>query len=164
MIGDFSDRQARSIIVAAEAQGFEREPDRYILWYDAELHEDARAAAEFLESSSADALAAALEASDPIDPASAAARIVHGGKINFAQMNDVTRVAVARGLVVSDTDLPLLRWQIEAERAQAAVAYLWEIDPDELKRVIGDAALLAPIPDTARWPCRCHPSCDVDYY
>jgi hypothetical protein len=57
-----------------------------------------------------------------------------------------------------------MRWKIDADQAQAAIAYLWENDPDELKRLIGEAALLAPIPVTARWPCRCFPNSDVDYY
>lgn len=162
--GELTDRQARAIIVAAEANGFEREPDLYVRWYDAQLHADAVAALQFLEARDEHALADALVAEDPIAPESAAARIVHGGKINFAQMRDVVDLAISRGLEVHRPDLPLMQWQIEADRAQAAVAYLWENDPGELGRLIGEAALVAPIPDTARWPCRCHPSSDVEYY
>ena len=163
-LGDLTGRQARAIIVAAEACGFEREPGHYVRWYDAQLHADAADALRFLQDRDESALAAALVAEDPVDPDSAGARIVHGGKINFAEMNDVTDVAIASGFVVSDPDLPLMQWQIEADRAQAAIAHLWDTPPDELKRVIGEAALLAPIPETARWPCRCYPNSGVEYY
>lgn len=162
--GELTDRQARAIIVAAEANGFEREPDHYVRWYDAQLHADAGAALRFLETRDEYALADALVAEDPVAPESAAARIVHGGKINFAQMGEVVDLAISRGLEIQHPGLPLMQWQIEADRAEAAVAYLWGNDPGELKQLIGEAALIAPIPETARWPCRCHPSSDVEYY
>lgn len=159
----YTDRQARAIIVAAEEHGFEREPDLYVRWYDADLHADARYAAEFLDGRHPEELAKALVAPDPLAAEVAAERIAAKG-ITLADARRLTEAASARGFVPPQDDPPLFEAMLEFEQAEAAIAFFWTTEPDELRRLIGDLVDLAPIPETARFPCRCFPQRDADYY
>lgn len=158
-----TDGQARAVIVAAEHHGFERSPDRYVRWYDAELHEDAVDAAAFLSADHPDVLAAALVADDPITPERAARRIGAKG-ITIALMDDIVRAASRRGFTPPEQDLPPLLSVGEYEQGIAAIEFLWHNDRDALRGLIGDDVLLAPIPETARRPCRCSIRDETDYY
>ena len=158
-----SDGQARAIIVAAEARGFEREPELYVRWYDAALFDDAAEALAYLNSRDPGAVAEALAAPDPLNRDVAAKRIASKG-IACSEMQKVVDAARAHGFSHRPSDLPLPDWIERADEAQAAVAFLWGTDRGELARILGEDLKLAPIPDTARWPCRCYPQDEGDYY
>jgi len=102
-----SDRQARAVIIAAERLGFEREPDLFAPWYDHELHEDARDAADYLRLRRPDALDKALVAGESIPADRAAYRITESGRFSFADAELVIRAADERGFTPPTPDLPL---------------------------------------------------------
>ncbi|MEA2274079.1 MAG: hypothetical protein QOI98_2787 [Solirubrobacteraceae bacterium] len=145
-----SDRQARAAILAAEAVGFEREPDLYPATYDHDLHEDGRIAAAFLRARDPSRLAAALASDEPIAARCAAWRITESGRFTMADADAVLEAAVALGFEPPRCDLPLLPSSLRWAQARAAVAYFWEHDADRLAVLIGDAARIAPLPDSAR--------------
>jgi hypothetical protein len=146
----FSGRQARATILAAESLGFEREPDLYPAHYDHGLHEDAQYAAEYLRERDPARLEAALASDEPILAQCAAWRITETGRFSLADADIVLRAATARGFQAPPSDLPLLANAIRWDQARAAVAYFWEQDPEQLEALIGEMARLAPLPDTAR--------------
>lgn len=145
-----TDRQARNLILAAEALGYEREPDLHPRFYDSELHEDARDAHRFLIDQDFDGIPAILARPEPIPAPEAAARIVDSGPFSLALAEEVLAAAEGRGFVAPEDDLPLLPIVVRFDQAQAAVAFLWERDPGLLTRTVGEAVLLAPTPETAR--------------
>jgi hypothetical protein len=151
-----SDRELRNAIIAAEPHGFRREPDMHPRAYDADLREDGRDACAFLAERHPVLLREALGRPDPIGPEEAATRIMDSGRITCADTDPVIDAAERRGFVAPTTDLPLMPAMVRFDQAKAAVAYLWEFDQDALVDVLGDAALLAPTPDDAWFPC---PSC-----
>src|SRR5207249_9932736 len=102
------------------------------------------------------AVAEALAAPDPLDHEVAAKRIASKG-IACSEMHKVVDAARARGFSHQPSDLPLSDWIERADESRAAVAFLWQTDRGELARILGDDVKLAPIPETARWPCRCYP-------
>ncbi len=158
-----TDGQARAVILAAEAHGFEREPGRYVRWYDADLHDDAASATEFLHAHARDTLEAASVAPDPLTPEQAARRIAAKG-IDLAAMGEVVAAATQRGFVVPQADLWLPPTTREYNEGTAAIEFLWKTAPETLQLILGEHVLLAPIPNTAAWPCRCFPRSDADYY
>jgi hypothetical protein len=145
-----TDRQARALIVAAEACGFEREPDLYERHYDSMLHEDAVAAMEHLFVRDPEALLAARSAPDPICPKTAARRIVTGGRVTAADAQVLLDAAAQRDFHPSDPELPLGCYGELFEKAEEAVAYFWAEDPVALVDLVGPALRLAPLPGTAR--------------
>lgn len=147
---ELSDRQARATILAAESLGFEREPYLYAAWYDHDLHEDARYAAEYLRARDPARLEAALASNEPIPAQCAAWRITESGRFTLADADAVLQAATARGFQPPQTDLPLLPGAVLWDQARAAVAHLWEQDPEQLNELIGETARLAPLPDSAR--------------
>lgn len=151
-LAPLSDRQARAVIVAAEAMGFEREPDLYEAWYDVELHEDARAAAAFLRERDADALRKALEADDPISADCAARRITNTGRFTLWHAERAIELASERGFTPPPPDLPPMPSFETWDHARAALTFLWEHHPSLLSERLGDAVRIAPLPPTARRP------------
>jgi len=149
-----SDRQARAVIIAAERLGFEREPDLFAPWYDHELHEDARNAADYLRLRRPDALDKALVAGESIPADRAAYRITESGRFSFADAELVIRAADERGFTPPTPDLPLSPMTSTWDRARASVAFLWEEHPTILSDVIGELAQLAPLPAGAQCPSR----------
>jgi hypothetical protein len=139
-----SDRQARALIVAAEARGFEREPDLPERVRDADLHFDAVAALEYL-------LCAIPRPSprstgpDPISPDIGARRIVNG-RVTAADAQVLIDAARARGCSPTGSDLPLTEYGQLFAKAEEAVAFFWAEDPDELVRMLGDGCRLSPLP------------------
>lgn len=125
-IPTFTDRQARAVILAAEAAGFEREDDLYEVWYDRALHDDARYAAEYLAERDLDALRAAMVADEPIPASVAAERITNSGRFTTADVELVIEVAAECGFTPPESDMPLLPVVLRYNQAQDAVAYLWE--------------------------------------
>ena len=105
---ELTDRQARAVIVAAEALGFEREPDLYEAWYDLDLHEDARCAVAHLRARDPDALRTALVADDPLTAEFAASRIASTARFTMADALLVIELASERGFIPPPPDLPLL--------------------------------------------------------
>ena len=163
MTPTLTDGQARAVILAAEARGFEREPELYVRWYDAALFDDAADALAHLQSEDPAAAAEALAAPDPLNRDVAAKRICAKG-IACSEMQKVVHAARERGFSHQPSDLPLPEWIEHSEESRAAVAFLWETDRGHLARILGEHAKLAPIPETARWPCRCYPQDESDYY
>ena len=163
MDAPLTDGQARAVILAAEVRGFEREPELYVRWYDAALFDDAAAALTYLRERHPDAVRDALVASDPLPREIAVARLAAKG-IPFSELDRVVEAAKARGFSPQHGDLPPHDWLARADEAEAAIAFLWEGRRDELFRILGNEALLAPIPETARWPCRCSPQDESEYY
>jgi hypothetical protein len=151
-LAPLSDRQARAVIIAAEALGFEREPDLYEAWYDVELHEDARAAAAFLRARDADVLREALEADDPISADSAARRITNTGRFTFWHAERAIELASEHGFTPPATDLPRMPSCEAWDQARAAIAFLWDRHPALLSERLGDAVRIAPLPPSARRP------------
>jgi hypothetical protein len=145
-----SDRQARTVIIAAERLGFEREPDLYAPWYDHALHEDASDAARYLRLRDPDALREALVAEEPIRADCAADRITESGRFSLADADVVIRAATERGFTPPSTDLPLMPAMLTWDQAKASVAFLWERHPSYLAEVLGDLVRLAPLPASAR--------------
>ncbi|MDX6689410.1 MAG: hypothetical protein QOG15_867 [Solirubrobacteraceae bacterium] len=146
-----SDRQARAVILAAEATGFEREPDLYEAWYDLDLHDDASYAAEYLAERDPEALRAAMIADEPIPADRAAERITNSGRFSYADAEVVIEVATEHGFAPGSDRPPLPsieRWQ----QARAAVAFMWDHHPALLSERLGEAARIAPLPPTARRP------------
>lgn len=159
---ELSDRQARATILAAESLGFEREPDLYPVWYDHDLHEDAQYAAAYLRARDPARLEAALASNEPIPAQCAAWRITETGCFSLADADAVLQAATAGGFQPPQCDLPLLPDAVRWDQARAAVAHLWEQDPEQLDELIGEQARLAPLPDTARIDehgCRGYPDC-----
>lgn len=146
---DLSDRQARAVILAAEALGFEREPDLAPAWYDHDLHEDARCAIAHLQDHDPSRLAAALDSPEPIPPRCAAWRITQTKGFTLADARSVVDLGSELGLPPPPCDLPLLPIMLEFDQARAAVAFLWEHDPERLTELIGERARLAPLPESA---------------
>jgi hypothetical protein len=145
-----SDRQARTVILAAEALGFQREPDLYAAWYDHDLHEDAAYAAKFLSARDPDALREALVADEPISADTAAERITDSGRFNGADAAAVIAAATDLGFTPPPPLLGALEFQVQWDQARASVAFLWDHDPARLAEVIGEVARIAPLPETAR--------------
>lgn len=149
---NLSDRQARAVILAAEALGFEREPELAPAWYDHDLHDDARAAARHLQRHDPSKLAMALNAPEPISAQCAAWRITNAATgFSLADAPALIDAATDAGHPPPRPDLPLSPWMLQTDQARAAVAYFWEHDPDRLTELIGEAARLAPLPETAMW-------------
>jgi hypothetical protein len=147
-----TDRQARCVIIAAERLGFEREPDRYEVWYDHDLHDDAGDAADYLRERDPDALAGALDAEEPIPPDRAAYRITETGRFSSADAAVVIGAAIERGFTPPARELAQLDWQVTWTQASASVAFLWEHHPSVLRELIGELAQLAPPAPYARSP------------
>jgi hypothetical protein len=147
-----TDRQARCVIIAAERLGFEREPDRYEVWYDHDLHDDARDAADYLSEHDPEALAGALIAEEPIPPDRAAYRITETGRFSSADAAVVIGAATERGFTPPPRELAQLDWQVTWMQATASVAFLWEHHPSVLRELIGELAQLAPPAPYARSP------------
>ena len=147
-----SDRQARNVILAAEQLGFMREPDLYEAHYDLGLHEDARCALAHLRAHDPAALHAALVADEPIPADRAAHRITESSRFTFDAAFLVLELACERGFVPPRTGGPLLDPAEVWNQARACVAFLWEHHPELLSEQIGEAALVAPLPETARDP------------
>jgi len=150
---ELSDRQARAVILAAEARGFEREPDLYPAMYDHDLHDDAQFAVTFLQALDPSGLAAALSADEPIPAPCAAWRITESGRFSLADADVVLDAAAAVGFTPPAPELPLLPMSLRWDQARAAVAYLWEHHPDRLREGVGETARIAPLPETARIAC-----------
>ena len=140
-----SDRQARALIVAAEARGFEREPDLPERVRDADLHFDAVAALEYLFVRDPAAIVACSTAPDPISPDIGARRIVNG-RVTAADAQVLIDAARARGCSPTGSDLPLTEYGQLFAKAEEAVAFFWAEDPDELVRMLGDGCRLSPLP------------------
>jgi hypothetical protein len=147
---ELSDRQARAVILAAEALGFEREPDLPPNWYHHDLHDDARYAVDYLRARDGDALRAALVADEPIAPGDAARCITETGHFSFGHVELVVEAATRLGFVPPTEELPLLDDTVKWNQGTAAVAFLWERDPAQLTDLLGDIAQIAPLPSTAR--------------
>ncbi len=147
---ELSDRQARATILAAESLGFEREPNLYPVSYDHGLHDDAHYAAEYLRARDPARLEVALASNEPISAQCAAWRITDTGHFSLADADAVRQATTARGFQPPQSGLPLLPDAVRWAQARAAVAHLWEQDPDQLNELIGETARLAPLPDSAR--------------
>lgn len=147
-----SDRQARNVILAAEKVGFEREPDLFEAAYDLDLHEDAGFALAHLRSRDPAALHDALLAAEPIPADRAAQRITDSARFSYADALLVVQLACERGFTPPRSGLPLLDLTAVWNQGRASVAFLWEHYPALLSEQVGDAALLAPLPETARSP------------
>ncbi len=142
-----SDRQARTVIIAAERHGFERDPDLNAVWYDHLLHEDAEQALGYLQTHDPDALRDALVAAEPIPADRAAERITESGRFSLHDADVVIDVAKRCDFTPPTMDLPLLPMNLEWEQARASVAFLWEHHPALLSEAIGELAQLAPLPE-----------------
>ena len=155
-----TDRQARALIVAAEAAGFEREPCLLFWEYDQSLRADAARARAFLEADDPEALRACASAPDPIPPCVAVRRIVdERGGITGDQVMGLIDAALERGFELPEADLPFHEWHVRWDRAEHAIAALWEHDPQTLRDLLGDRATIAPLPESAITRC---PSCCDD--
>lgn len=147
-----TDRQARNVVIAAERLGFEREPDLYEAWYNLDLHEHARCALAYLRPRDPAALRDALVAEEPLPADRAAYRITESGRFTYADAMLVLEQARERGFTPPGSGLPLLEGVEEWNQARACVAFLWDHHPALLSETLGDTALLAPLPETARNP------------
>lgn len=145
-----SDRQARAVILAAEALGFEREPDLYEACYDHGLHDDARDAVRFLRRHDRGALRVALVAEEPIAPEVAARRITDTGSFSLWHADLVLDAAARQGFIPPPSDLPLSASSEQWEQSRAALAFLWAHHPIRLAELLGDVRRIAPLPDTTR--------------
>jgi ABC-type amino acid transport substrate-binding protein len=141
-----SDRQARTVILAAEALGFEREPDLDQAWHDLDLHEDAAYAVRYLKARDPDALRAAMVAEEPIPANVAAERITDSGRFTNADVDLAVELATELGWAPPNPDVPLDDWIAGFEQAQLAVAWLWEHHQTLLIQRLGATARLAPLP------------------
>lgn len=149
----YTDRQARAIIVAAEAQGFEREPELLARWYDHALHEDATEAAGHLEAVGPEHLSAALVAPDPVPAWAGAWRVMEEGRVNMDEAGRFVELAGRHGFEPPEDDLPLMDSAIAWGRGRAALAFLWEHHPEDLAQ-FDDRVWIAPLPETANESCR----------
>ncbi len=147
-----SDRQARTVILAAERLGFEREPDLYEGWYHHDLHEDAQWAVAYLRAHDAGALRDALVADEPIPGNDAARSITDSGRFTYHDAFRVLELACERGFTPPRSGLPLLDDAEVWHQAQASLAFLWDHHPALLSAEFGETVRLAPLPDTARDP------------
>jgi hypothetical protein len=155
-----TDREARVLIVAAEAAGFQRDAGLIFWEYDESLHADAARARAFLESNDPEALRSCASASDPIPAWAAVRRIVdERGGIDGAQVMRLIEAAVERGIDLPAADLPLPEWQRRRDQAEHAIAALWEHDPQAVPDILGDQGTIAPLPESAITRC---PSCCDD--
>lgn len=155
-----TDRQARALLVAAEAAGFEREQGLIFWEYDESLHADAGRARAFLAANDPDALRASASAPDPIPPRVAVRRIVdERGGIDDSQVTKLIDTALERGFALPESDLPLHELHSRWDRAEHAIAALWEHDPQTLRALLEDQATIAPLPESAITRC---PSCCDD--
>jgi hypothetical protein len=155
-----SDREARALIVAAEAAGFRRERGLPFWEYDESLHVDAACARAFLESNDPQAVGRCASAPDPIPAWLAVRRIVdERGGINCEQVTGLIEAASERGFDLPKSDLPLLEANIRWEQAEHAIAALWDHDPQALSDILGDQGTIAPLPESAITRC---PSCCDD--
>ena len=147
---EFSDREARCAIVAAEARGFEREPDLHGTVYDHDLHVDAEEAAEFLRREDPAALEVALSSPDPLPTWAAVDRLMDEGKVSLADVRAIVEAALARGFEPAEPD-PMIRLLVtrEWEEARGHLAFLWDNHHDVLTEILGGAVRLAALPDTA---------------
>ena len=145
-----SDRQARAVIIAAEQVGFEREPDLYAVWYDHDLHDDAAYAVEFLSTRDPDALREALVADEPIAADVAAERITGSPHFSEAHAHAVIATATELGFSPPPPQLAALPFQVTWDQARASIAFLWDRYPVSLAEAAGEAARIAPLPETAR--------------
>jgi len=148
----FTDRQARAVVLAAEAVGFEREPELYEAWYDLDLHDDARRAAKHLRARDPAALEAAMVADEPIPADVAARRILDSGRFTCQDAEDVIELASDRGFSPPTSDLPLLPSMDRWDQARAAVEFLWAQHPLLLTERLEERARIAPLPETALRP------------
>ena len=151
---DLSDRQARAVIAAAEAGGFEREP--HLLWwrYDEALYDDASAALGFLRQQHPEQVDEALAADDPLPVWVAVERIMdERGGINLEQVRLLIEAAVGSGLMNFEPDGSSPWAAEEWQAARGAVELLWQNDFDLLKMILGDHVTLAMVPDSAVHPC-----------
>ena len=155
-----TDRQARALIAAAEAAGFERERGLIFWEYDQSLYADAARARAFLEAKNPDALRDCASAPDPIPPWVAVRRIVdERGGINDEQVMRLIDAAGERDVELPEPDLPFREWHKRWDRAQHVIAALWEHEPQTLRDLLGDRAIIAPLPESAITRC---PSCCDD--
>jgi hypothetical protein len=145
----FTNRQARAVIVAAEALGFEREPDLYARHYDHLLHEDAQRAAAFLEGRDPTALEAALCARDPVPTWVAVDRIMNECGVSLADCEVLIEKAASHGFVTPESDMPLTELMKEFDRARAALTFLWDRDAEAASELLGSAGVIAPLPESA---------------
>ncbi len=144
-----TDRQARAVIVAAEALGFERDPDLYAKQYDHSLHADAERAAAFLEARNSTALEAALCAPDPVPTSVAVDRIMNEGGVTLTDCDVLIEEAARQGFVPPESDLPLTEFTRQFDRAEAALNFLWDRDSDAAANMLGSAGAIAPLPEGA---------------
>lgn len=152
---DFTDRQARAVIVSAERHGFEREPGLIHWHYNDLLHVDAQDAARYLAVHAPVDLEATLTAPEPIPTWLAVERITNEGcRTTGADVEPLIAAAVELSLMEPQLISPLRDWA----RAQIAVGLLWEHAPEKIAEILGERARLATIPDTA--VARCPGCCD----
>jgi hypothetical protein len=155
-----TDREARILIVAGEAAGFQRQTGLIFWEYDETLHADAARARAFLESKDPQALRNCASASDPIPGWAAVKRIVdERGGINCEQVERLIEAALERGFDLPESDLPLLEMHKRWDQAEHAIAILWEHDPQVLPDLLGEHGTIAPLPESAMTRC---PSCCED--
>ena len=146
---EFTDRSARCLIVAAGARGFEREPELYASNYDHALREDAQAAAAFLRRAGPEAIEAALAAPDPLPTWAAVDRLMDEGGVSLAEVREIVEAAESLGYEAPEPD-PMTRLLLSREWARRAdSASLWDDHFDLLERILGEAARLAPLPESA---------------
>jgi hypothetical protein len=147
-------RQARAVIVAAEADGFQRLPEQAWYCYDEELFEDASRALEFLRDRDPQTASRALEASDPI-PAWAAVERLTNERAGLSHEKSIAVAAVASRHGFTPGTRRLIRPGFEDyDTAREAIAFLWDKDPEVLEELF--ERRLAPLPETALAPCgRC---------
>jgi hypothetical protein len=155
-----TDLEARALIVAAEAAGFQRESGLIFWEYDQSLHADAARARAFLKSNNPEALRNCASASDPIPAWVAVRRIVdERGGIDGEHVMRLIKAALERGFDLPEADLPLLDGQKRWDQAEHAIAALWQHDPQALPDILGHQGTIAPLPESAITRC---PSCCDD--
>lgn len=153
---EFTSRQARAVIVGAEAVGFEREPDLFARAYDHSLHEDAHYAASYLRARGGEALEVALSAPDPVPTWVAVDRVMNEGMFSLAEVRVCIEAAADRGYVAPEPEVPCGGYMDEFGRGRAALTFLWDTIPDEIPELLGDAVLIAPLPPGAVSHCVVH--------
>src|SRR4051794_35222778 len=108
-----TDRQARALIVAAEAAGFWPEGGLLFWADDQPLLADAARVGAFLEANNREALRACASAPDPIPPWVAVRRIVdERGGISGEQVMRLIDAALERAFELPESDLPFHEWHI----------------------------------------------------
>src|SRR5664279_3453590 len=91
-----TDQQARNMILAAEELGFEREPGLHRRWYDATLHDDARAAFAWVIARRPELTPEIFGRPEPISAEEAVERIADSGRFTVADEEAVIAAAVDR--------------------------------------------------------------------